>query len=285
VALGHRLGNHTLNHVLLGEAPPDRVAQQLRDDQDAIDPFVAGDLRLFRAPGGSWSDAASAAVDADPVLARLVGPVHWDIDGKDWEGSLYCRSDLPAQECEPAAPGGASRVKPAVVAQRYLALATSVGHGIVLLHDRVGHVGSGYALRVAEALVPALEARGFVFAAPVLRFSALAPHAGPPGAPPAPVPLPPGVFDGREVDPETARQGDLNGDGRADVCARGREGLWCALSSGRSFLGATLWLAGMSDAEEWRSHGATIRLADMNGDGRADVCGQGPEGWVCALAP
>jgi peptidoglycan/xylan/chitin deacetylase (PgdA/CDA1 family) len=284
VALGHRLGNHTENHVLLSEASPERVAQQLRDDQAAIDPFLSGGLRLFRAPGGAWNAAASAAVDADPVLSHLVGPVHWDIDGKDWEGSLYCRSTRPALECEPAAPGGALRVKPAVVAQRYLALAESVGHGIVLLHDRVGHVGSGYALRVAEALVPALEARGFVFAAPVLGFSPLAPHP-PPDTPRKVAPLPPGVFDGWAVDPESVQRGDINGDGRADVCGRGREGIVCALSNGRSFLSATLWQGGMSDARGHGPLGATLQLADVNGDGRADLCGRGPEGWVCGMAP
>ena len=234
VALGHRLANHTLNHALLGGASAERVVQQLGDDQRAIEPYQKGGLRLFRVPGGAWSASASAAVDGDPTLARLVGPVHWDVDGKDWEGSLYCRSSQPVVECEPSAPGGAPRVKPGVTAQRYLSLAESAGHGIVLLHDRVGHVGSDYALDVARALIPELKRRGFVFAAPVLRFSPLAPRPGapPPGA--AAPAVPASVFAGFAVDPATIRTGDLNGDGRPDVCGRGREGLVCALSNGRT---------------------------------------------------
>ncbi len=179
VGLGHRIGNHTLNHVLLDAAPASRVVEQLRENQARIDPFVTGGIRLFRAPGGAWSAAASAAVDADPAISSLVGPVRWDVDGKDWEGSLYCRSSRPSVECERAAPGGELRVEPKVIAQRYLSRIEAAGHGIVLVHDRVGHVGSGYALAVAEALIPALVARGYVFAAPVLRFSPLAPHAAP----------------------------------------------------------------------------------------------------------
>jgi peptidoglycan/xylan/chitin deacetylase (PgdA/CDA1 family) len=317
VALGHRLGNHTLHHVILSEASPGLVGDELRENQRLIDPFQENQLRLFRAPGGAWNAAASAVVDGDPELSHLVGPVRWDIDGKDWEGSLYCRSSRPAAECERAAPDGGGRVKAAVTAQRYLSTIEAVGHGIVLLHDRVGHVGSDYARRVAEALVPALVARGYVFAAPILRFSPLAAHRVDGGAGAlsdvggdhhegrcelrstgvfCALADPSGrlgafqrwSFDGDFGGAEytdTIRFGDINGDGRADVCGRGREGLSCALSNGRSFTKATLWLPEMSDAAGWAPYGATIRLEDVNGDGRADVCAEGPEGSVCALAP
>jgi peptidoglycan/xylan/chitin deacetylase (PgdA/CDA1 family) len=285
VALGHRLANHTLNHALLGDAPAERVVQQLRDDQAAITPYQKGAVALFRVPGGAWSASASAAVDGDPVLARLVGPVRWDVDGKDWEGSLYCHSDRPAAECEPAAPGGASRAKPAVTARRYLEQAEQRGHGVVLLHDRVGHVGSSYALDVARALIPALKRRGFVFAAPVLRFSPLAPRpdAPPPGS--APVGGAASALAGFAVDPASLRLGDVNGDGQADACGRTPEGIVCALANGHGYLAPSIWLPEMSDAAGWAPHGATITLSDVNGDGRADVCGRGPDGPVCALAP
>ncbi len=300
VALGHHVANHTLNHVLLADAPAAVVDHQLRADEEAIEPFLRGGLRLFRAPGGAWSASASAVVDGDPVLSRLVGPVRWDVDGKDWEGSLYCRSEHPALECERAAPvamgapgpnppGRASRVKPGIIAQRYLAAAESAGHGIVLLHDRVGHVGSDYALQVAKALIPALARRGFVFAAPVLRFSPFAPHAALPESarpPPPPAQLAAATEAlGAAVDPATIRFGDINGDGLSDVCGRSPEGLLCALASGPSFLKATMWLPEMSDAAGWAPHGASLQLVDVDGDGRADACAQGSAGVVCALAP
>jgi peptidoglycan/xylan/chitin deacetylase (PgdA/CDA1 family) len=319
VALGHRLGNHTLHHVILSDASAGLVGDELRDNQRALDPFQTNRLHLFRAPGGAWSATASAVVDADPELSRLVGPVRWDIDGKDWEGSLYCRSSNPTAECERAAPDGGARVKAAVTAQRYLLAVETVGHGIVLLHDRVGHVGSDYALRVAEALIPPLEARGYVFAAPILRFSLLAAHRVNAGADTGErvdvdgdhhadrcerradgifcaLADPSGKlgsfrrwsgdgdFGGVEY-PDAIRFGDVNGDGRADVCGRAREGLACALSNGRSFTRATIWLPEMSDAAGWAPYGATIQLVDVNGDGRADACAEGPDGNVCALAP
>jgi peptidoglycan/xylan/chitin deacetylase (PgdA/CDA1 family) len=283
VALGHRLGNHTRNHVILSDASAAVVASQLREDQEAIDRHQTAGLRLFRAPGGAWNAAASAVVDGDPTLSRLVGPVRWDIDGKDWEGSLRCDPAKHPHACEPAGPGGASRVKPVFMAGRYFAAIVEAGHGIVLLHDRVGDVGSDYALHVARTLVPMLLATGYTFAAPVLRFSPLVARSFAAGATRAPEGS--GAAALGDVDPASIRYGDINGDGRADVCGRSHEGLVCALSGGPSFLAPSLWLAEMSDAAGWQPYGATLALVDVNGDGRADVCGRGPQGAVCGLSP
>jgi hypothetical protein len=79
---------------------------------------------------------------------------------------------------------------------------------------------------------------------------------------------------------------DLNGDGKADVCGRGPAGIWCALSIGSSFGPATLWNADFNDANGWAAaqYYSTIRFADVNGDGKADICGRGPAGIWCALS-
>jgi hypothetical protein len=364
VALGHRLGNHTAHHVLLGDADAATVRRELGDNQRRLDPFLANELRIFRAPGGAWSQEAGRAVDADPVLDSAIGPLRWDVDRKDWDASLACRSGRPAAECEAAAPGARARVKAGVIAQRYLAAIESAGRGVVLLHDRVGHVGSRYALEIAKRLVPELEARRFVFAPPVLRFSPLSPRgdaardlttlfvADADGdgrgdvcgqtreaaeaiicllaqtetggrlprttlrqrvhltreSPARPLDLDgDGIADrcaatatgvacarGRSA-PERWTSwtsdfaghpslvfGDLNGDGRDDLCARTEGGLACALSTGRAFARATVWLAELTEA---RGYGGPLALGDINGDGRADVCARGPEGLACAVAP
>ncbi len=308
VRLGHRLGNHTQHHVLLGNADSKTVAAELATAQRGIDPFQTNHLHLFRAPGGSWSPSASAAVDEVPWLARLVGPIGWDVDRKDWEGSLYCRSDRPEVECEHG------RVRADVVARRYLDAIVSAGHGIVLLHDRVGDVGSRYAIEVATALVPELVRRGFVFAAPILRFGPLLDFDV---APSAPSPLAGDVdgdgvadlctpVDGRidcargnihvtggnfdvttgnseiwsrdfaAADASTLRLGDLNGDGRADLCAVTPAGLSCALSTGHAFARATTWLDDLASVDP-----SALTLRDVTADGRADAC----FGARCAAAP
>ena len=341
VGLGHRVENHTLNHVLLDAAPASRVVEQLRENQARIDPFVTSGLRLFRAPGGAWNAAASAAVDARPDARRprrpgALGRRRQGLGGVALLPVLAPLGGVRARRAGRRAPREAGGRRPALPVA-----IDAAGHGIVLLHDRVGHVGSGYALAVAETLIPALVSRGYVFAAPVLRFSPLAPRAaeGQPWAKewfghtemePSNVRMADvdgdgradfcgrskdGIFCGRMtergLDPmkkwsrgedfsdaagwaddvgyyDTIRYGDVNGDGRADVCGRSRRG-WCARSpTGSRFLKATLWQPEMSDAAGWRpvERSGTMELVDVDGDGRADVCAKGPEGWVCgAVAP
>lgn len=82
----------------------------------------------------------------------------------------------------------------------------------------------------------------------------------------------------------TIRFGDLNGDGRDDVCGRDTEGVRCWLADEVGFSVQVLgppW----SDEAGWDEprYRSTLRIADVNGDGRADLCGRGPSGLVCAL--
>jgi hypothetical protein len=88
----------------------------------------------------------------------------------------------------------------------------------------------------------------------------------------------------------TLRLADVNGDGKADVCLRGSAGVRCAISSGSSaFTDAHLWSfrAEWSDAEGWGASAgryASLDLADVNGDGKADLCGRAATGLVCAIS-
>jgi peptidoglycan/xylan/chitin deacetylase (PgdA/CDA1 family) len=274
-ALGHRIANHTENHVLLSDKPASVVREQLLENQRAIDPFITDELRLFRVPGGAWDSSAASAVATDADLSDLVGPIRWDIDRKDWEGSLYCHSSRPSTECEAEAPGGARRVKPAVIAARYLASIDDAHHGIVLMHGRVGHVGSRYALDVAHALIPQLVARDYVFTAPVLHFS------------PSRLRFPAAPEDTQLFDPEDTTGialGDVDGDGRADVCASAGARVVCALSEARAStddLAVTTFGKARLVALDARRG---LHLADINGDHRADLCTQTARGLECAIS-
>ena len=341
VKLGHRIGNHTLNHVLLSHANGPLVDHELADNQKHLDSFASDELRLFRVPGGAWTAEASATVDGDPYLRGLTGPIRWDVDRKDWDNSVSCDSAHPRLECEERSDGQSTRTRPTVVAQRYLASIEQAKHGIVLLHDRVGDVGSRYALSIAQTLIPALEARGYVFSAPVLAFSPLSPRLAEPAlpgdgfrlvdvdgdgrddlcvdAPGADHPLPgchrsvertlddgelrmafeeqviagksvglPGAerSDGRE-EPDAlpgadlVRTGDLNGDGRTDLCGRIGSDVVCAFGNTHGFTAAVAWIVGSPLVRD----ATALELGDVNGDHRADLCVGRNASISCGLAP
>ncbi|MEB2313126.1 MAG: GH25 family lysozyme [Sorangiineae bacterium] len=83
---------------------------------------------------------------------------------------------------------------------------------------------------------------------------------------------------------ETIRFADLDGDGKADVCGRAATGITCALSDGAGFPTAVQGPA-WSDANGWAEpqYWSTVQTADVNGDGRADLCARSSAGVLCAL--
>jgi GH25 family lysozyme M1 (1,4-beta-N-acetylmuramidase) len=80
----------------------------------------------------------------------------------------------------------------------------------------------------------------------------------------------------------SVRFADVDGDGRADACARGIAGLRCALSTGTAF-GAEILAGVMKDADGWNveRYGATLRAADIDGDGRTELCARAAAGLRC----
>lgn len=83
----------------------------------------------------------------------------------------------------------------------------------------------------------------------------------------------------------TIRFPDIDGDGRADVCGRAGAGVTCARSNGSGF-GPAIAGPSWSDEAGWgaASYASTLQFPDVDGDGRADVCGRGPSGVMCALS-
>jgi len=85
----------------------------------------------------------------------------------------------------------------------------------------------------------------------------------------------------------TIRLPDINGDGRADVCARASRGIYCSVSDGSSFINIRYWTNLYNNKHGWateRFYWGTINFPDLNGDGKADVCGRASAGMYCGLS-
>ena len=78
---------------------------------------------------------------------------------------------------------------------------------------------------------------------------------------------------------------DINHDGFADVCGRGPDGIYCALSTGTGFEPRRNVLPfGFTDSLGWQpdNAGSTISFGDLDGGPRMWVCGRGSFGVLCA---
>jgi hypothetical protein len=83
----------------------------------------------------------------------------------------------------------------------------------------------------------------------------------------------------------TVQLADVNSDGKADACGRAAAGFLCLLSKGTSF-GKEISTDEFSDAKGWDApeYYTTLETGDLDGDGKADVCGRGGAGVLCRLS-
>ncbi|MBM4320515.1 MAG: hypothetical protein FJ125_11280, partial [Deltaproteobacteria bacterium] len=80
----------------------------------------------------------------------------------------------------------------------------------------------------------------------------------------------------------TIRLGDVDGDGRSDLCARANAGVYCWLFDGQGF-GRRIDGPELSDDSGWGDwrYNTSLRLGDIDGDGRADLCARAAAGIRC----
>jgi hypothetical protein len=84
----------------------------------------------------------------------------------------------------------------------------------------------------------------------------------------------------------TIRLADLDGDGDKDLCVRTGDGLRCWRWTGANFTGAPLVGPPLSNAFAWdrMEYYASLRFADVDADGKADVCGRSAHSLSCWLS-
>ncbi len=128
---GHEIGNHTYSHVFLRDLSLAATCKEVTRASDVIEKITGVRPRLFRPPGGSYSDAKLKVITEMGYVSVL-----WSKDTRDWTS--------PSVESVVAA-----------------AVDSPVSGDIILFHDFVGkHSPTPAALR---EIIPALQNRGFEF--------------------------------------------------------------------------------------------------------------------------
>ena len=93
-----------------------------------------------------------------------------------------------------------------------------------------------------------------------------------------------GYNSGWRVEEHVRLMADLTGDGRSDIVAFGNDGVWTAISNGDgTFAAPRLVLAGFDSRQGWSASRHVRLMADLTGDGRADIVGFGDDGVWTAL--
>jgi peptidoglycan/xylan/chitin deacetylase (PgdA/CDA1 family) len=319
---GQRIGNHTYNHRDLTQLSCADAKYQIGYNQSFIDPLVNNNLTYFTPPWFEWNKSLSQCMHEDATLDHLRGPVGMTYDTHDYgfrqdESADQCANKFLSDSLNvmkfSRGDGGIIKMHDFnSYTDQYFALQEtkiivqylkSIGYTFVSptvefspaitnlvragefsdeqhwsteqfqsmrLADVNGDGKADLICRNAEGVHVALSI-GFGFTNEQLWSSEFS--------------------DGKGWTTSTCgpiRFADVNGDHKADLIIRGNHGIQVAISNGGGFEPSSLWTNYFSDDSmpQWKEIGyyGTIRAADVNGDGLADIIGRGPEGIFVSLS-
>lgn len=284
VDLGHRIANHTQDHAGLGARTMGQRVASIRLLQETLEPFIEDELWFFRPPGTEWPVGTASVLNVDWHLQRMLGPFHHMIPGDGSGPGLSCPQDWSCLD---------GLREPAGCARQLLECAFRDAHsrGVIMLHDRRPEpLESDPRYRwntylYTQTLITELRRLGYTF----VPLDAI------PGI------LGPRRFDfarSRRTSPEfsnprgwdapihalTLRTGDIDGDGRIDVCGRGNGGIRCLTVTRSGLVDARTPTDAFANTDGFAEthYAATMMMGDIDRDGDDDVCMRRANGVYCA---
>ncbi len=261
LAAGHDIFNHSQNHLpLTGIQTAAQVIYEVGHAQIEIDKLRGNSPRLFRAPGLAWSTSLATALNGDPSTATIQGPLDTDVGGAFQVNGTWIGGDWDCIALNLGVP---------FCGELYVKAIRQASSGVVvLLHVRTegmnGRDGNPFALSLAKYIVEHLgpeyeylpldaipSVRGDLMTAPAAKVSSeFAPD------------------DGQGA----VAAGAISGRGKsAGICKARNSAVVCKTGDGRGgFSVATPWLT-VNDPSWFVDYGSALWLADINGDGMADL--------------
>lgn len=261
VELGHDLINHSVNHIPLTTIQdPSKILYEVGHAQRLLDTLQGNSPRLFRGPGLAFNGQVAGVLNADAYAGTLIGPIDANVGGDFYMGgNRWMGGDW---DC--VARGFAV----ATCGALYVDAIREATHGvIVLLHVRTedlsGRDGNPYPINlihyIVEHLGPDYE---------YLPLDAIPGVLGTVTAAPARVSTEFGATDGQGQVVEGGILGKGNPHG---LCKARNQTVFCKIGDGAGgFRPSTAWLT-VQDSTWVSNYGSKFWLADVNGDGRADL--------------
>lgn len=258
---GHDIFNHSADHIpLTSIQDPAQILYEVSNAQVEVDKLRGNSPRTFRAPGLAFSGSVAAVLNADPFAGQIVGPIDTDIGGDFNVAGTWMGGDWDCVALNIGVPA---------CGELYVQGIKQADHGVVvLLHvrteDMSGTNGNPFPLELARYIVehlgPEYEylpldaipgVRGDLMTAPVVQVST---EFGP--------------QDGQGA----VVAGALFGAGQpASICKARNSTVACKTGDGSGgFSASTVWMT-IGDPTWTATYGSAFWLADVNGDGMADL--------------
>lgn len=163
--LGHIIGNHTYFHHNLIEYYKDKDGSIINKEglindisctEELLKKHDCNSTIYFRAPYGMWDKDIANYLNNNLVSSnKYIGPIHWDIEGKDYD--YWLKNDVDsAEQCE----------------KKYIdQLIGKNMHGIILMHDSCAddncyaeiRRSNNKILESVKLMIPKLKKDGYTF--------------------------------------------------------------------------------------------------------------------------
>jgi peptidoglycan/xylan/chitin deacetylase (PgdA/CDA1 family) len=141
---GHEIGNHTYSHIRLDGLTREKVYDEIRDCDRAVEKAAERKMLLFRPPGMRYNDTVLNVVRQ---LGHIM--VHWTIGAKDFVGTVSDEELTPELRKLP-------KITPELIVY-YVEKQLKPG-AIILLHD------NPVTAEAMPKLIDTVRARGYEFA-------------------------------------------------------------------------------------------------------------------------